>query len=250
MIEIITDEYAWCESAIENHFLGRSPAETISRLARYYHSLGYKKGNISKLLEEHIMRCDPSISIVKFQGVIDSAVKWSDKRPLFRLSHISITKSEMNQIKRINGVLAQKTMFTLLCLAKYGNAIRSNNQNWVNFEKRDIFSLACITLSAKRQSLILNDLWRLGYIGMSHIVDNTHVFVKVIDDDSDVAMKISDFRNLGNQYMSHIGNGYFACANCGLVVKRMSPSHKHCKACAADIKIIKTIENRRTSSFL
>jgi len=127
--------------------------------------------------------------------------------------------------------------------------VNPKNSGWVNYEKRDIFPLANIKVTTSRQVRIINDLWNRGYIGMSNIVDNTSVNVKIIDDSSEPVLSVSDFRNLGNQYMRLKTNGYIECRNCGMVIKPTASAQKYCTACAADMKIVKTLESRRISQM-
>lgn len=245
MKEIILDEKAWCESVLSRLSLGLHPADTVYRMARYYYSLGYTKKDIQGLLTEFLIRCDSMVNIVRWQNTIEKAAKTSDKRPLIKVDFIPITKREMDEIGKIDGIIMKKVMFSLLCLAKYGNAVSNNNNNWVNFENGDIFKVAGVNINCNRQCHILNSLWKDGYIGFSRIVDNTHVYVRIVDYMSDEVMRITDFRNLGNQYMSHVGDGYFECVNCGLVIKRHNNKSKYCRSCANDMKIINTVNGRK-----
>lgn len=197
------------------------------------------------MLEEFMIRCDPTINVIRWQLVIENSIKYAQKGNLINIQPISITKKEIGMIGELPGLLLQRLMFTLLCLSKYGNAINPKNNSWVNRDVREILSLANVKVTVKRQSLLFNDLWNAGYIGFSNIIDNINVSVKIIDDSNDeVAMQIDDFRNLGNQYMMHIGDGYMICKHCGVVVKRNAPNQKYCKECAVDINIQRTIENR------
>ncbi len=251
MTEIVLNEKQWVEEALESGRLGSKPSETLGRLARYYYGMGYKKTEISRMLEEFMIRCDPTINIVRWQPVIDYSVKNADKYAMINIQSIPITKEEINRIKVLPGVLWQRLMFTLLCLAKYGDAINQRNSGWVNREAREIFSLANVAVTIKRQALLFNDLWRLGYITYSNIVDNINVSVNIISpitNEAEVAMNVTDFRNLGNQYMMHVGDGYMTCQNCGLIIKKTSTRRKYCPNCAIDIHIQKTIENRRSNA--
>lgn len=184
------------------------------------------------------------VNIVRWQNTIEKAAKSSDKRPLIKVDFIPITKRELDAIGKIDGIIMKKVMFALLCLAKYGNAISNNNNNWVNFENGEIFKVAGININCNRQCHILNSLWKSGYIGFSHIVDNTHVYVRIVDYMSEEAMRITDFRNLGNQYMMNCAPGYMECENCGLVIRRQSNRNKYCKQCACGVNISKTAMNR------
>lgn len=249
MTEIVLNEKQWAEDAIQNASLGNKPAETLGRLARYYRELGYKKSEASKMLEEFIIRCDPAVNVIRWQPVIESSIKYAQQMKLIDIPPIIVTSKELAKIGELPGVLLQRLMFTLLCLAKYGNAVSPRNNSWVNCESRDIFALANIKVTIKRQALLFNDLWNAKYIGYSNIVDNVNVVVDIVDKDGrDAVMQIDDFRNLGNQYMQHIGDGYMSCGHCGAVIKRNSPNQKYCKACAVDVNIQKTMQNKALSA--
>ena len=248
MTEIVMNEKQWVEEAIQNASLGNKPSETLGRLARYYREQGYKRDEIIQMLETFMIRCDPTVNVIRWQPVIENSVKYAQKRDLINIPPIPITRREIEKIGELHGLLIERLMFALLCLAKYGNAINPKNNSWVNRDVREILALANVKTTVKRQSLLFNDLWAAGYIGFSNIVDNINVSVKIIDDAvSDAVMWIDDFRNLGNQYMQHIGDGYMSCQHCGAVIRRNSPNQKYCKACAVDINIRKTMENKMTT---
>lgn len=242
MTNIVLNEKACAEYALENLTLGSKPIETLGRVARYYYSEGYKKREIGSLLEDFMLKCDPTINIVKWQATIDHQVSTADKYELIDIPGIAVTKSEMEKIKQVDGKLLQRLMFTMLCLAKYGNAINPNNNCWVNKKDKEIFSLANIMVTTKRQSLMINDLWTLGYIGYSRVVDNININVKIINDESPVELFISDFRNLGNQYMRYCGERYIECQCCGKIVKEGHGRQKFCQECAVEVDRQKAIE--------
>lgn len=242
MTNIVLNEKACAEYALENLILGSKPTETLGRVARYYYSIGYKKKEIGSLLEDFMLKCDPTINIVKWQATIDKQVNTADKYELIDISGVEITQSEMDKIQQIEGKLLQRLMFTMLCLAKYGNAINSNNNNWVNRKDKEIFSLANITLTTKRQSLLINDLWMMQYIGYSRVVDNININVKITDNESPTVLYISDFRNLGNQYMRYCGEKYIECECCGKVVKEKHGKQRYCTECATEIDRQKSLE--------
>ena len=237
MNEIVLNEKAWAKRAIDSLSLGKKPYETIVRVAKYYKAQGCGKADVRRKVEDFMIRCDPKLSIVRWSDAIDSAVSASEKYPLIDISGVMITNTEIERIKELSSVIKQRLMFTLLCLAKYGNALNEKNSGWVNIPQKDIFALANITLTTKRQSLAINDLWQAGMIGYSCLVDNINLQVKIIED-GDEAMFIDDFRNLGNQYMWYLGGDYIRCDGCGIVIRRQSKSshQKYCDECAASIK--------------
>lgn len=237
MTEIILNEKDWARKAIDAHSLGTKPYDTIVRVAKYYKAEGYRNGELRRRVEDFMIRSDPSLSLVKWDGAISSAISAAEKYPIICIHGVSITDTEMDKISRLQSVLQRRLMFTLLCLAKYGNAVNPKNGWWVNIPQKDIFSLANIQLTTKRQSLMINDLWQTGMIGYSCLVDNINLQVKIVDDGEPVLF-VDDFRNLGNQYMRYMGAEFIECEGCGLVIRQQSrKSHqKYCRECAASVK--------------
>ena len=236
MGEIILNERAWIEDALTNHTLGNKPYETLGRLARYYFADGYKKTHIGRMLEDFLLRCDPTVNLVQWQNVIDDCVKRCDKHKLVDIAGIVITQNELNALIEMESVLEKRLLFTLLCLAKYGNAVNPKNNGWVNRDQKEIFALSNVTLSLSRRALLLNDLWQSGYISYSKVIDNVNVRVEIVDDASEPVILISDFRNLGNQLMYYLGDkSYMPCQICNLMIKRHSNRQKYCKFCAVEI---------------
>lgn len=248
MNNIVMDERTFAEYALKNYELGQKPIETLGRIARYYHSNGYNRIEIVDLLEDFMIKCDPTVNVVKWVKSIEAQAKSSEKYDLIDIQGISITKGEVDSIKKISGVLLQRLMFTLLCLAKYGNAVSANNNGWVNRKDKEIFSFSNIKVGRKRQALMMNDLWSAGYIGYSRVIDNTNVNVKLIESTGDETLFVTDLRNIGNQWMKFIGGNYMECQSCGLVVKRTANGQKYCKECSVEINKQKTFENQRRSS--
>ena len=232
---MIMNEREWVENALRECRLGSKPYRTISLLAKYYHSLGYKQRDIVVNIEKFMIRCERDISIVQWQDAIESAVKSAQKYPLVELDGVTVTKSEMDKVNALPTKSLRKLMFTLLCVAKYRNAANGNAGSWVNCEQREIFALANIKVTNRRQALMVNDLWQAGYIKYSKIVDNVNINVLIVDDDSETMYVVREMADLGNQYLLASGDNYFACPCCGAVVKRMSGAQKYCKSCAKDV---------------
>lgn len=237
MTEIILNEKDWAKRAIDTRSLGSKPYDTIVRVAKYYRAGGYRNGELRRRVEDFMIRSDPGLSLVKWDKAITSALGVAEKYPMVCISGISVTETEMRKVEALPSILQQRLMFTLLCLAKYGNAVNPKNNGWVNLPQRDIFSLANIQLTTRRQSLMINDLWQTGMIGYSCLVDNINLQVMIIDD-GETALFVDDFRNLGNQYMRYMGGEYIECEGCGLVIRQPNRSahQKYCRECAASVK--------------
>lgn len=247
MDEFILNEREWVENVIHSHTLGRNASTTIGRVAKYYFCEGYPKKEISKLVGDFMLRCDPSVNLIRWQDTIEYRVNMADRYPLVDITGIHITRKEMDLVEKLDGKQLQRLMFTLLCVAKYNNAVNPKNSNWVNTQMKDIFTLSNLRPCAKRRLLMINDLLRLGYISMSSIVDNVSVHIQIVDnseDDSDII--ITDFRNLGNQYLMYCGEDYIVCRSCGLVVKRTGRRQIYCNTCYAEINSINALARSHT----
>ena len=246
-MNIILNEKNYIEDVISNHKMSQKPTETISRVARYYCSEGYKFSEAVNKVEEFMLRCNPSVNITKWQNIIEHYVKNAKKYPLIDIDSIPVTQKELNVCEELNGKQRKRLMFTLICLAKFGNKINSKNNNWVNQEDKQIFKLANIKTSIKNQSFLLGDLKNKGLIKFSKKVDNINICVQCIDNEGASILNISDFRNLGYQYMKHCGEPYFECNSCGIVSPRMSLRQKYCKQCAEEIDRKKSLDRWKNS---
>lgn len=249
MGSIVLNERIFAEDAIKNSKLGTKPIETLNRVAKYYHNEGYSPKKIENMLETFLLRCDPTINPVKWQTTITKLTKSAGKYKLIEIDGIRITKDEMDKIQQLHGKMSQRLMFTMLCLAKYGNMVSPSNNCWVNRKDNEIFKLANIVITTKRQSLMINDLWALQYIGYSRVVDNININVKIINEESPTVLYVTDFRNLGNQYMKYCGEKYIECQYCGQVVRQNRNVQKYCSACAVEIDRQKSIERYRKSTL-
>ena len=245
MREIILNEKTTAEECMNNRSLGAKPSDTLFRIAKYYNQYGYNKSEIGERLRDFLLRCSPETNLSNWRDIIEYASNNASKYKLIEIDYIPVTQIEINKIKQLDGELLQRLMFTLLCLAKYGNAISDKNNNWVNREHNEIFSLANIKISDIRKAGMINNLCKCGYVTLSKIVDNININVSFIDNDSTAAFKITDFRNLGNQFRKICGDDYIYCKECGLTIKKTCNATKYCKECAAKVKNSYNVNKRK-----
>ena len=246
-MSIVLNETQWAKNAINNSDLGRDPYETLKRVARYYFDEGHSREQVKLLLDGFLISCDPSVSTVKWTQTTVSAISYANKHDAINIGSISITEFEIEKIKTADiGRMAERLAFTLLCLAKYWMVCSSGDGGWVYNNDSDIMKMANIKTSIKRQCMLYNDLVERGLISLPHKIDCTNVKVNFIDSKSPVAIEITDFRNLGNQYLMYIGEPFFKCAECGAVEKRNTVSRgrkqKYCMKCAAQVKTRQSVE--------
>lgn len=243
-MSIVLNEHYYAEQAIQTRSLGKKPSETLSRVARYYIDScdSENKKTIRSKLDLFLLQCDSTASIPKWSKMLDFATDWAFKHEAIQIDSIIITKPEMDKIDSLDGKQIRRLAFVLLCLSKYWNIVNSQNDNWVNSKDNEIMAFANINTSIRRQCAMYATLRDTGLIQFSKKVDNTNVRV-CFAEDGDVAMTITDLRNLGYQYLKYHGEPYFECSNCGITTKITNPENKnsswkqkYCRDCAVEIK--------------
>lgn len=254
---IVLNEHEWANEMIKSHSLGDKPYETFCRVAKYYLDKDYSKKEVRRLLDTFLIQCEPTASLPKWSDVLDYAVARASKYEAVMIDSIEITKPEMELIDRLESTQIRRLAFTLLCLSKYWNVVNPNGDNWVNSKDCEIMRMANINTSIKRQSLMYHQLKELGMIQFSKKVDNTNVKVTFAKP-GETILKITDFRNLGYQYLKLHGEPYFECQNCGLTVKKKNKGagrpQKYCDSCAVEIHMQQSINsvmiNRNTKRMI
>ena len=220
--------------------------KAVFEVVKYYLSEGYDRAGVEEKTKEFICKCDSYANMSAWSNFIDDAVKLAKNSRMVDLDGIDITAGEFNAITSLEGDMRRKLMFTILCIAKYFNAINEGNNNWVNQKQKDIFTMANIKVTSKRQSLLINDLWRAGLIGYSRVVDNININVKIVNNDSEVRLTVTDFRNLGNQYQMFCGGRFMICQECGAVIRRESNAQKCCKECSSALRAKRYISDYKS----
>ena len=245
-MSIILNELTWTKNAIEHYDLGPHPAVTLGCVAKYYRKLGFKRSDIRKKMEEFLLRCDPYASLVLWSGTLDGALKYGMKHDLVIIDRIVVTRPEMERIRAVKGIQAQRLAFTLLCIAKYRMAVNPSADGWVSTPESEISRMANIKSSYKQQNLLYGQLLDDGLLQASKKITNLNVKVLFLDDGEE-ALSVTDFRSLGNQYMMYIGKPYFVCKNCGLTVKVPDGAKpgkmKYCPDCAVKIHMQQQINS-------
>jgi len=253
-MSIILNENEWAREMIESGDIGKKPFETLCRVAGYYLSAGYGKSDVRRMLDTFLLQCDRTISLPKWSSTADHALERALKYKPVEIDHISISDAEMERIAELDGRQIKRLAFTLLCLSKYRDIVNPNGDHWVNDKDNEIMKMANINTSIVRQAQMYHTLIELGYIRPSKKVDNTNVRVCFAEDGKEV-LRVSDFRNLGYQYLKYCGEPYFECENCGITTKYSHPEkgmkQKYCKACAAEIKVrqnVNSVMRRRNAT--
>ena len=71
---IVLNENEWAKEMIESHSLGKRAFETLTRVARYYLDEGMSKKETRRMLDEFLLRCDPSAPLPRWTDTLDWAL--------------------------------------------------------------------------------------------------------------------------------------------------------------------------------
>ena len=245
-MSIILNECKFAEKALKDCELGAKPSETIVRVAKYYMHTGNSKAKTRDLLDEFVLRCGTNTPLTKWSDLLDYAVKQASKYPPIMLDSVPITKGEMERIDALGGAQIRRLAFTLLCIVKFKHMAFGNEGYWVTTPDNEVMKMANIATSIRRQSSMFGQLRDEGLIRFSKKIDNLDVQVLFVETEGDVVMEVTDFRNLGYQYLKHHGGPYFECETCGLTIKQVTGvgrRQKYCDACAAKMKMQQSINS-------
>ena len=235
---IVLNEKEYAVRCLENGHVGSKPFFTLSILAKYYyHCLGYKKSKIDNLLNDFMLNnyFGYQSDRLSWQDTIEKIVKKVNNYTLLELDGISITKSELDRITNIGNPNKERVMFTILCLAKFGTARNPQSNGWINTDSKEIFKMARVSCKAKERELYIGDLCDRGLLELPKRNDNVSLRVTFIDD-GDEELFISDFRELGYEYLKYKGENFIRCAECGILTRgNKYGNKKYCKDCTAYI---------------
>ena len=253
-MNVILNEHDWAEKAIEEPDLRNRPMDTLRMVARYYLDNGYGKKGARDQLDRFLLTWDCNASLVLWENELDTALKLALKRPAIQIDEIVVTKPEMEKIATIRGGQARRLAFTLLCLSKYWNIRRQNNNNWVSTPHSDIMKMANVSASLKRQAELFRQLEDAGMLCFPDRIDSASMQV-LYAADGEPELTLRDFRNIGYQYLKYLGEPFFECEECGIVTKIKNPSsgrpQKYCSNCAVKIRTIQNINSvMRSRNFL
>lgn len=268
---IILNEKKYVEEFLNNKEMITKPSLMLLLLSKYYR---YEKNmedkdikvELNKIMEKRYLEYNDD----KFQQAIDRSISKSKKLKFNCYDHINITKYELNFIKMLNNDKQEMIVFTMLCFAKANNLLNPRNNNWVSCSLSELLKSSRVPNSknydnklyindAKDRFIIntsintniissdgevirenfesyeINKTW----ITLSDKTESTNICVNFIDDNdpSDVLLNISDFRELGYQYLQwkqsqddYTGeaNTFRKCKKCGRLFKVNNKNKEYC----------------------
>ena len=94
----------------------------------------------------------------------------------------------------------------------------------------------------RKKAKQISKLRELGLVEYAKKIDNLSLKVTFIDEDSEKELFISDFRELGYEYLIYRGENLTRCADCNILVRNnKQKTRKYCNECAAKSKYYQPI---------
>lgn len=233
-MSVVLNETKQAEYIIEKGEVGTKPTSTLFLLGKYYR----QKENLDKeqtvnKLNEFMALNYKNYNPALWEDGIEDIAKKSNKYPLREINSIGISQSELDKIAELDNIKYKKLLFTMLCYAKLYNTISENNNGWINTDIQELYRVARVTVKYRKDKfLFLNDIEKTGLISFSNKNDNLNLKINFFDMDSKSILEITDFRELGYEYLNHIGDGKFMkCSECGRLVRKNNNRQKYCNEC-------------------
>jgi hypothetical protein len=233
-MSIILNEAEYARDVIAARDLGTRPLFALGLTAKYFAQVdGFSGQALRDRIEEFYLSCTQEDSVPPWYAQkMEALAKEAEQTPLVVIDGVDVTDDELSVIVSAKGLANQKMLFSLLCVAKYWNARNPDNDNWVNTRDRDIAIMANLSIPPRTRNGMLRDFRDAGYIKFSKRVDNLNMQVLYCKEGSPDCIHVTDFRDLGNQYMGFVGYRMLTCQDCGRLVRLKSNSQKYCATCA------------------
>lgn len=245
-MSLILNEVKQAKSILSSGEIGKKPSATLFLIAKYYRQyLKYSQKETIIELDKFMSKYYPNYNSVLWENIIENISKKANKYPIRQINKIGITKKELDYIKLLNNIKYEKLVFSMLCYAKAHNLSNENNNGWVNCKIPELFRTSRINVKYKDDKMfMLNDIKnillldsvnendeiiKLSLITFSKKNDNKNIKLNFIDDSDDYILYISDFRELGYEYMLYLGENYTRCETCKVLFKQnKTNTYKYC----------------------
>jgi hypothetical protein len=244
MYDNIFDEKTYAENLLsigpKRPMLNRN----LQIIAKYYRYLGKTEFEIRDKLEEYCIDKEKSFNSIIYSDKLDKAVR-DTKNDIVRIpKNVSITKNELEFIRKFNDYKYRKIIFTALVLAKYykitDTRIKINDNKeyehyYLNKDFINILNNAHVFINRIKRDAIQNNLQNLK------ILCETQYGFKLdftdTKDSSDVIIWVTDMEKI----ISFLPN---FCDICGKIIKKEDKKHNgnRCDSCYQEYRVEKNKE--------
>lgn len=242
------NEQAAIEKMLRSNFIDKNNiTNTIYSLAKYnYHVLQLEdKESYSRILKYVLNNCE-NIYEESIYSDIENCIKNAKKHILATIKEVCITQSELDVIISLNNIKQEKTMFVLLAIAKYFNALNGKNYNAAFLTNADICKMARVTIPTKERDEFMQFAYDDELLFRHTWCDSTIKKLTFVSNDNNdkVVLRLSegDFKDLAYTYLSYISPSKFRkCVSCGRWMRVNKYDKRLCTECST---LSNTIEEK------
>lgn len=234
MEQILLNERKYVEDCIKYGRIDKKPGRTLALMAQYHYDIGgFRKKKIAEMLIDFMAKYyKPYQNNPRgYDAMCEKIARKTGGRPLIELSGVNVTATEMQTINQIHNKALEQLAFTLLCIAKVEFARNLAKHDWFELNIAQVCNIARITGTNRDKAGLISQLKDRGLIQMPKTGNSNKIRVTFMDDTADIALFVSDFRQLGYIYLKHIGFKFYTCPRCGMINKLAKKDEKPCKYC-------------------
>ncbi len=175
-----------------------------------------------------------------YSKMVSDAIKMAQKRPFFMLEGIKITQKELENIKKMDNLRAEKVIFVLLCMAKQQKVAYGFADGLVKYEIAQLCKEARISVPSDDREYILYHLVKNGLLCYPKKNDSKCLIVNFIDEDGEPVLNLDENKcqELVYEYLHwrNNGSGYAECELCHRMMKQSKSNPKRfCKECSEKV---------------
>lgn len=247
------NEQAAIEKMLKSNFIDRNNiTNTIYSLAKYnYHVLSLEdKESYNRILKYVLNNCE-NIYEESIYSDIENCIKNAKKHILATIKEVCITQSELDIITSLNDIKQEKTMFVLLAIAKYFNALNGKNYNAAFLTNADICKMARVTIPTKERDEFMQFAYDKELLFRHTWCDSTIKKLTFVsyDNEDKIVLRLSegDFKDLAYTYLAHISPSKFRrCVNCGRWMRTNKHDKRLCTECNNSSDVIDDKDSFKT----
>jgi hypothetical protein len=244
-MKLILNEKEYIDKVLNNEIENDNLSDTVRTLVKYYVVKGNDKVDIADKIEVYLKdRLKEKYRVKKWESYISSVISSTFKTKrnyersgktfqLNEINNVFVSDNELERIKLIENLNAEKIAFVLLVYGKI-NQIIGGDGKVGTYCNREFFKDCGLSFSNANRNLI-NHLKQLGYVTPSDNHQSSFVEINIADEDSaydeEDGINICEFRDFVLLYEKWRGIRVDYC-ECGVPIRISSNRNKYCKECS------------------
>jgi hypothetical protein len=230
---IIFNEKDQYDILIKNGFKRFVNLRDLSILARHYNSQGDSREQIKSKLISFSKKWAPQFNESKNECKILQAIDNVSKEKISS-NLVIFSKTELDNITKLENFKLQKLIFILMCLAKKdGHSYIYLNTEGI-YKLSEIFELAEIKATKSEQEYFLYLLQKSGAI-FCNLKPLLRYDLLWCDNFSQKILELKPCAEMILEFEKYIGKPIIRCQRCGKLTRVKSLTYKYCENCRSQI---------------